>query len=651
MDGPQAASEQQLTNDATPGEPGLQPAESLAGKKRSASETNDYSGPEGGRASPSLGDCHSLSPKRAKFEISKASSASDELDEGEIRDPSPSSELAATQTVPPEEPRKASKNWNRGISNGLRISFGAAIQDTAGTPSQETVGTPSQESASPSQDKAVPSSSSVSLELVTYYPAWTTEYRTILNGLVLPKSFLGWDKRPKTGDPWEARLEEWCQSLMNLNTDQDALRDWGIVKGAWCAWVEQQNFSKSLKVIAQKASVRGSIDPQKLLEMYLKAQATKPKKQAESGKAINGEGQSKDTSVAKSSEPKTKKSKKGKAAKESAPSKEAASKALPDKKVLTATEVVQDPPRNSEALGKASGFPDLAYMERYFPGLEPGAIFCVMCASHGHLADQCPEMACSFCRKPDHRARKCPTRQRCDKCKQLGHARKQCGESLSLAPGEIECALCGSLDHTEGLCGEVWQSFKPNTDGVLKVNALPIYCYRCGYEGHYGTECRSNPQKSKGTTLQGTWSRANYERYVDSESSEAAIGFNLSSLSLNDDGGRPDFGGKSIVPRRHVVFESDDDDDNETFIRPPVKAPRAPNITINFSGNNNASSDRGGRRPPRQYNGNTGRGMNGLPNPPLPPGPPPSSGRGGRRGGNRGGGPGRRGRGGYRGNN
>jgi protein AIR1/2 len=256
---------------------------------------------------------------------------------------------------------------------------------------------------------------------------------------------------------------------------------------------------------------------------------------------------------------------------------------------------------------------DAEYREKYFPGVGLSEAFCHMCASRGHDATQCPAMACRFCRDPGHRSFGCPTRLRCTKCKQLGHGKKDCSEKLALPLEEVECAFCQARDHVDASCHELWRSFLFNPDTVRKVRALPVFCYCCGRQGHYGPACGLNPQKTKEGQWE-TWSQANCDRYQDPASSEVAIVFEASGgpASASE---RPDLG-KSIVPKRHIFFEeADDDDDADEFIRPPVQR-NARVGHISFSGNN--GGNRGGRR---QYNDRNGRP--GYTQPPLPPGPPP----------------------------
>jgi protein AIR1/2 len=179
----------------------------------------------------------------------------------------------------------------------------------------------------------------------------------------------------------------------------------------------------------------------------------------------------------------------------------------------------------------------------------------------------------------------------------------------------VECAFCQSRDHVDASCHELWRSFSFNPSTVRKVRSLPVFCYCCGRQGHYGPACGLNPHKTKEGAWE-TWSQANCDRYQDPASSEMAIAFRT-SIGAVSSSERPDLG-KSMVPKRHIFFEeADDDDEAEEFIRPPVqKNARVGNIS--FAGN---GGDHGGRRPNKQYNDRNGRP--GFTLPPLPPGPPP----------------------------
>ncbi|KAH8911029.1 hypothetical protein BR93DRAFT_975085 [Coniochaeta sp. PMI_546] len=250
-----------------------------------------------------------------------------------------------------------------------------------------------------------------------------------------------------------------------------------------------------------------------------------------------------------------------------------------------------------------------AFRERYYPGIADDQVFCISCATFGHSSHSCPEANCRFCGNTEHMGPGCPTRQRCSKCKQLGHVKETCREKLALAPGEgMECAFCASNEHTESDCTEFFRTYRPSPETIHKVKHIPIFCYCCGNEGHYGTICGLNPAPTK-TAFVEIWSKENWEQYVDPNSNEEAIAWDSAAggnAYAHDANGRPDFG-KSIVPRTHIIFEDDDEDDEEGFIRPPVQRQQQ-NGQINVS---------------RQGRGGFSSLAQQARNPPLPPGPPP----------------------------
>lgn len=271
--------------------------------------------------------------------------------------------------------------------------------------------------------------------------------------------------------------------------------------------------------------------------------------------------------------------------------------------------------------GNASTVPltegELAYRDRYYPGLAPDAIFCVNCSSTNHNSGDCSEITCSFC-KNDHPAWRCPIRRRCTKCRQLGHDDKDCREKLRMSIDEMECAVCASRDHVETTCSKLWRNFQPNSAKPHKVKAVPVFCYRCGSEEHYGGDCGLNPPKkmngNKNAEMENPWTMANARQYIDPSSTEVAIALSGESTQPNNSvNARPDLG-KSIVPRRHIHFEADDDDDDE-FIQPIVqKRQKTGDISFNGYKVNNSGRPAGGH------------GLPPKPPPPLPSGPPPPMG-------------------------
>lgn len=291
----------------------------------------------------------------------------------------------------------------------------------------------------------------------------------------------------------------------------------------------------------------------------------------------------------------------------------------------------------AKAEGEASrSFPTEAELEqrnRYFPGVPDDAVFCLTCASYGHDTPGCPETTCKFCQQ-HHFSYSCPARQRCTKCKQLGHTKASCKEKLAMAAGEgfMECAFCQAQDHQEEQCPEIWETYRPQVGHIKQVRSVPTFCYCCGAEGHFGTDCGLADPK---VPPSATWSNAGASLYVDPTSSEEAIAFQnpipaVQAISA------PVIPGRSIKPQSHIIFEDSGDEDNgsQGFLRAPATGPRRPGqiqITsnINFGASAGPSAQNGGGGQQDSTNSRQRRKQRG-PNVPasLPPKPqvaPPAS--------------------------
>lgn len=230
----------------------------------------------------------------------------------------------------------------------------------------------------------------------------------------------------------------------------------------------------------------------------------------------------------------------------------------------------------------------LEQRRRYFPGVPDDAVFCLTCASYGHNTPDCPETTCKFCQQ-GHFSYSCPSRQRCAKCKQLGHTKASCKEKLAMAAGEgfMECAFCEAQDHQEEQCPEIWETYRPEVGHIKQVRSVPTFCYCCGAEGHFGTDCGLADPK---VPPSATWSNAGASLYVDPTSSEEAIAFQ-NPMPAAQAISAPVIPGRSIKPQSHIIFEDSGDEDNgsQGFLRAPATGPRRPGqiqITsnINFGG-------------------------------------------------------------------
>ncbi|KAF6843442.1 zinc knuckle domain-containing protein [Colletotrichum musicola] len=261
---------------------------------------------------------------------------------------------------------------------------------------------------------------------------------------------------------------------------------------------------------------------------------------------------------------------------------------------------------------------DLAQQRLYFPGLSESEVVCVFCASLGHTSSSCPRTACKFCEQsePGHFSWNCPTRERCTKCRLLGHGKAQCTEKLVHLDEEgMECAACGSKSHLEDSCESLWRSYRPRRDSVKKVRPFPAYCAYCGAEGHYSSDCaiRGNQPRSQ------TWALKNRDLYVDRNAPDGPIS------DFTSEPPKPQFNLQikgSAAKRNHIFYPDSDGSEEGEFIGQKVK-PRAPVGNIQMS--TNLQFGNFGPPPPppprqqHQYHG----GWSAQQQPPLPPGPPP----------------------------
>ncbi|KAI1773490.1 hypothetical protein F4818DRAFT_111405 [Hypoxylon cercidicola] len=286
---------------------------------------------------------------------------------------------------------------------------------------------------------------------------------------------------------------------------------------------------------------------------------------------------------------------------------------------------------------------ELQLQRKYFPGVEDPSRYCLSCSGTGHKSRECPLLHCKFCESEDHTSFGCPTKQRCSKCRQLGHNAGSCVEKLALAIEEQSgCAFCGA-EHIEGQCTEIWRSFSLSAETHRKVKDIPAFCYTCGAQGHYGPEC-GLPDRGDQVTGRTTWSQANRLLYVDPASPDIALAWVNVDLPASP-GGEFHIRGRAKRPA-HTYFVSSDESEGEDLIHTPVQR-SGPRSEIRIASNIGSASvgqdsTRGGTKsrprkpkgegefvppppPPPQSQSRRGRNNRGSSwQPPLPSGPPPS---------------------------
>ncbi|KAF5656367.1 hypothetical protein FHETE_11023, partial [Fusarium heterosporum] len=256
----------------------------------------------------------------------------------------------------------------------------------------------------------------------------------------------------------------------------------------------------------------------------------------------------------------------------------------------------------------------LEQQRRYFPSASDPAQMCLLCGLNTHLAPCCPTLICSFCGSLEHADVCCPDKERCSKCRQLGHRASQCAEKLALTKDEgLTCVFCSSNDHLEKECTQVWRSFHPDVSTVRKVAFIPASCSMCGSDRHFSSECSSH----RGALSNPTWSLKNRDQYVDPECGMAAIEEAIGGQHNAKAAKGAEFRIRGHAARTTNVHYSESDDSEVEFLG--HKRVQKPAIgQIRMASNLQMPNIQNGR--PRRNNNQSG----GPAQPPLPPGPPPS---------------------------
>lgn len=241
---------------------------------------------------------------------------------------------------------------------------------------------------------------------------------------------------------------------------------------------------------------------------------------------------------------------------------------------------------DSSASAPDTGYTDtmeLELLHRYHPGLGSHSI-CLTCAQPGHRSSNCPLLTCTTCGlRGLHFTDACPQTQRCTKCRGRGHQKSQCPEKLAVTSSDgVSCDICRSATHLESSCHFLWRSFRLSSGAAVRlVSHIPINCYTCGADGHFGPECGVCTSKLR--TDGYTWSKANWQQYVDPKSRNRAPALGKDySLPMKS---KKSFAIKGRAQNDYVA--ADDDSDDVQFIGKRVAKPNRPipkgNQHIKFS--------------------------------------------------------------------
>src|SRR3569833_1988601 len=418
----------------------------------------------------------------------------------EQSDPEPVPEPEPELDIRPDPPKAAAGGWNRGVGSTLRTSLAKTTASSnrlrtkppaAASPAIEEPSSPHSQVSSPpcgelgdrdeqdSKSSQPVTSNSSQSEARPPPPAKLT------------KAGLEWDlpslreEDKINGKTWQQRFRHWCEDFFLANPDQTKSITPSLLIDALETHLRGLRFRhKKIKTILAAANAIALHG--KLYDLIMKEQTGNPGRAPEGESRVEPSARDWAALLGSSGSNAEAQEKKKDTGQENSPKVE-------DGEVLSEDGAVSPGRKGKDASCQMSVEKELQELEAYFPGVAVGATFCVLCSSRSHRANECREATCRFCQAPDHTSIRCPSRQRCKKCQQLGHAKSSCREKLALAPGEAdECAFCASPAHREENCPEVWRSYRADPESMHKVRSIPTFCYFCGSDAHFGGDCALN---------------------------------------------------------------------------------------------------------------------------------------------------------------
>ncbi|KAK1987162.1 zinc knuckle domain-containing protein [Colletotrichum cereale] len=561
---------------------------------------------------------------RASRRRSKASAASGESDAGVRR---------TTRSMSAAANGPAHVGWNQGITSQIRTSLGGSKAKAAAI-SEEATAAPApaaaeSEPAQPDQPAQKEGKLTRKEQQQQRAEAATLEkqkareqqknpfvYAPGLTFLQPNKKTILQPKGSNIGKAvWKSKFKSWCQSFVSRNTEQKslltadiavaALQDYITTRAHW----SKKKYSTAATAEACKPETKSEMAVN--LATILKNDSFLPGSE-ESPMVIDDNDDEGDNSVQEISRPA---GDTASAAPETQGEHDSAAQD-PDQSYEDDTGALMKAEQTEPGPPVMTEEGDLAQQHKYFPGLPESAEICVYCASVGHNSTACPKTACKFCQQPNHFSWNCPTRERCTKCRQLGHGKAQCTEKLVHLDEEgMECAMCGAQNHLEDDCETLWRSYKPQDGLIKKVKVFPAFCASCGTEGHYSSDCALRGDRPRNHT----WSLKNRSLYVDKNATDGPIS-DFASQPQN-----PKFPLQikgSAAKRNHIFYPDSDGSEEGEFIGQKVK-PRAPMGNIQLSTNLQINTGGFGAPPQMQQNGRGQQRGGWSAQPPLPPGPPP----------------------------
>ncbi|KAI9823179.1 MAG: hypothetical protein M1832_002622 [Thelocarpon impressellum] len=199
--------------------------------------------------------------------------------------------------------------------------------------------------------------------------------------------------------------------------------------------------------------------------------------------------------------------------------------------------------------------------DRYDDSHGPHPVNCEDCG-RDHRDRHCPPVMCIDCGSPVGDGY--VSLKRCKACGGR-HVEKLSRFNPSTGP-QRECDVCGREGHDGRFCDLLWRSLVP-ADTPRRVRGLPVSCYHCGKNSHYGAECPEAPLLAL-SGLRETFSQRNADRYLDPTSELLAPSLKMTVTAAAEQGPPPRRTTRSQGPTREIELDSDDDSAN--FFRPSI---------------------------------------------------------------------------------
>ncbi|KAL1898839.1 hypothetical protein Sste5346_003249 [Sporothrix stenoceras] len=133
-------------------------------------------------------------------------------------------------------------------------------------------------------------------------------------------------------------------------------------------------------------------------------------------------------------------------------------------------------------------------MERYFPAVTKDAVFCIGCASVGHIFEACPLRTCKLCggSSDEHLLFGCPTVDLSELSKPTAIVAEDGTPKLTGTETAPKCPICQEDVTHFVACPLLWRTFVRNPTNKRSAAEISTACYFCGQDDHFGGDCKDN---------------------------------------------------------------------------------------------------------------------------------------------------------------